>query len=116
FDYAFAQYTNVPIYKKGDAIGEFTIEKGATQKVPLVAKHPYSILLRKGDAGKGIRHELVLNRVQAPLRAGDPVGKLVVYRNDEVIKEFPVESPVAVSRAGWWKLFKRATGKLFLAD
>lgn len=116
FDYAFAQYTNVPLYKKGDAIGELTVEKGKTNKVPLVAKHPYSILLRKGDAGKGIRHELVLDRVKAPLQSGDPVGKLVVYRNDEVIKEFPVESPVAIGRAGWWTLFKRASGKLFLAD
>lgn len=116
FDFAFAQYTNVQIYKKGDPIGEFSIEKGATQKVPLVAKYPYSILLRKGDAGKGIRHELVLNRVKAPIQAGDPIGKLVVYRNDEVIKEFPVESPVAVTRAGWWQMFRRATGKLFMAD
>lgn len=116
FDFAFAQYTNVPLYKKGDAIGELAVEKGQTKKVPLVAKHSYSILLRKGDAGKGIRHELVLDRVKAPLQAGDPVGKLVVYRNDEVIKEFPVESPVAISKAGWWTLFKRASGKLFLAD
>lgn len=116
FDFAFAQYTNVPIYKKGDAIGELTIEKGATSKIPLVAKHSYSILLRKGDAGKGIRHDLVLNRVKAPIQAGDPVGKLVVYRNDEVIKEFPVESPVAVNKAGWWQLFRRSTGKLFMAD
>lgn len=116
FDYAFAQYTNVPIYKKGDAIGELQVVKGKTKNVPLVAKHSYSILLRKGDAGKGIRHQLVLDRVQAPVQIGDPVGKLVVYRNDQVIKEFPVESPVAVAKAGWWTLFKRATGKLFLTD
>ena len=116
FDYAFAQYTNVPIYKKGDAIGQLQVEKGKTKNVPLVAKHSYSILLRKGDAGKGIRHELVLDRVRAPVQIGDPIGKLVVYRDDQVIKEFPVESPVAVGRAGWWALFKRATGKLFLTD
>lgn len=116
FDYAFAQFTNVPIYKKGDAIGEFQVVKGKTKNVPLVAKHSYSILLRKGDAGKGIRHELVLDRVQAPVQIGDPIGKLVVYRDDQVIKEFPVESPVAVAKAGWWTLFKRATGKLFLTD
>lgn len=116
FDYAFAQYTNVPIYKKGDAIGEFQVVKGKTKNVPLVAKHSYSILLRKGDTGKGIRHQLVLDRVQAPVQIGDPIGKLVVYRDDQVIKEFPVESPVAVAKAGWWTLFKRATGKLFLTD
>ncbi|KIL34924.1 D-alanyl-D-alanine carboxypeptidase [Cohnella kolymensis] len=115
FDYAFAQYTNVPLYKKGDAIGTLTVEKGKVNKVPLVAKHSYSILVKKGDAGKGIRHELVLNEsVKAPIENGEPIGKLVVYRGDQVVKEFPVESPVAVDRAGWWTLLKRVTGQLFL--
>lgn len=116
FDYAFAQYTNVPIYKKGDPIGTLKVEKGKQADVPLVAKHPYSVLLKKGDAGQGIRHELVLNSaVKAPVKVGQPIGKLVVYRGDQVLKEFPLESPVAVARAGWWTLFKRTTGQLFLS-
>lgn len=115
FDYAFAQYTNVPIYKKGDPIGTLTVEKGKVNKVPLVAKHSYSVLLKKGDAGKGIRHELELSpSVKAPIQIGDTIGKLVVYRGNEVVKEFPVESPMNVGRAGWWTLLKRATGQLFL--
>ncbi|MFC5467835.1 D-alanyl-D-alanine carboxypeptidase family protein [Cohnella suwonensis] len=116
FDYAFAQYTNVPIYKKGDAIGTLEVEKGEVGKIPLTAKHSYSVLLKKGDAGKGIRHELVLEpKVKAPVEIGQSVGKLVVYRGNEVLSEFPVESPLAVDRAGWWTLLRRATGHLFFA-
>lgn len=114
FDYAFAQYTNVPLYKKGDQIGTLRIEKGTKSEVPLIAKHPYSVLLRKGEAGKDIRHELVLESgLKAPVKAGQPVGKLIVYRGSQVIKEFSVESPLTVGRAGWWTLFKRTTGQLF---
>jgi len=117
FDYAFAQFTNVSIYKKGDPIGTLTVEKGKISKVPLTAKHSYSVLLKKGDAGKGIRHELVLEpSIKAPIQSGQKVGKLIVYRDDAVVTEFSVESPVAVDRAGWWTLFRRATGQLFLAD
>jgi D-alanyl-D-alanine carboxypeptidase (penicillin-binding protein 5/6) len=117
FDYAFAQYTNIPIYKKGDSIGTLTVEKGKVGKIPLTAKHSYSVLLKKGDAGKGIRHELVLDpAVKAPVEVGQSIGKLVVYRGNEVLTEFPVESPLAVSRAGWWTLLRRATGQLFLSD
>jgi D-alanyl-D-alanine carboxypeptidase (penicillin-binding protein 5/6) len=117
FDYAFAQYTNVPIYKKGDPIGTMAVEKGKVDKVPLVAKHSYSVLLKKGDAGKGIRHELVLDsRIKAPIEAGQKIGKLVVYRGADVLTEFPVESPLAVSRAGWWTMLRRTTGQLFLSD
>lgn len=116
FDFAFAQYTNVPIYKKGDALGLLTVEKGNVDKVPLTAKHAYSVLLKKGDAGQGIRHELILNgAVKAPIAIGDPIGRLVVYRGAEVLKEFPLESPVAVERAGWWTLMKRTAGQLFMA-
>jgi D-alanyl-D-alanine carboxypeptidase (penicillin-binding protein 5/6) len=116
FDYAFAQYTNVSIYKKGDAIGTLKVAKGTKAEIPLVAKHAYSVLLKKGDAGKGIRHELLLDSsVKAPITAGQPVGRLVVYRGDAILKEFPVEAPVSVDRAGWWALFKRSTGHLFLS-
>ncbi len=117
FDYAFAQYTNVPIYKKGDPIGTLSVEKGKVGRIPLTAKHSYSILLKKGDAGKGIRHELVLDKnVKAPVEIGQPIGKLVVYRGTDVLTEFPVESPMAVDRAGWWTLLRRTTGQLFLSD
>lgn len=117
FDYAFAQYTNIPIYKKGDPIGILPVEKGKVAKIPLTAKHSYSVLVKKGDAGKGIRQELALDKnVKAPIEIGQPIGKLIVYRGDEVLSEFPVESPIAVSRAGWWMLLRRATGKLFLTE
>ena len=116
FDYAFAQYTNVQLYKKGDAIGTLPVAKGKISRIPLTAKHSYSILLKKGDAGKGIRHELVLQRdVKAPVDIGQPIGKLVVYRGNDVVSEFPVESPMAVDRAGWWTLLRRTTGHLFFS-
>ncbi len=114
FDYAFAQFTNVPIYKTGDKIGTLNVNKGTVAKLPLTAKHSYSVLVRKGDAKGDIRHELVLeDKVTAPVKAGQKVGKLIVYRGNEVMTEFPIEAPASVDRAGWWKLFKRSTGKLF---
>jgi D-alanyl-D-alanine carboxypeptidase (penicillin-binding protein 5/6) len=117
FDYAFAQYTNVPLYKKGDQIGSLKVEKGKVDRIPLTAKRSYSVLLKKGDAGQGIRHELVLApNVKAPVEIGQSIGKLVVYRGDEVLTEFPVESPMAVSRANWWTLLRRTTGHLFFSD
>ncbi|QJD87963.1 D-alanyl-D-alanine carboxypeptidase family protein [Cohnella herbarum] len=117
FDYAFAQYTNIQIYKKGDPIGTLSVEKGKVDHIPLTAKHSYSVLLKKGDAGKGIRHELVLNPdIKAPIEIGQPLGKLVVYRGSEVLTEFPVESPVAVAKAGWWTMLRRTTGHLFFSN
>lgn len=113
-DYSFAQYSNYPILKQGDAIGKLSIEKGHVPELELRAKHNYSILMKKGDSAKDIRYELKLDEeLKAPIRIGQPVGKIVVFRGSEVVKEFPVEAPVSVEKAGWWRLFKRTCGNLF---
>ena len=114
FDYAFSQYTNLPILQEGDEIGSFEIEKGQVSKITLTANRPYSVLLKKGDGVDDIRHELVLEeKIEAPITYGQAIGKIVVYKGDQVLTEFPLQSPQDVAKAGWWTLFKRSAGKLF---
>jgi D-alanyl-D-alanine carboxypeptidase (penicillin-binding protein 5/6) len=117
FDYAFSQYTSYPIYKTGDSLGDLKISKGEQAIVPLTAKHSYSMLLKKGEAGDGIRHEVqLLSELKAPIAVGQPIGKIVVYKGDQVISEFPLESSVEVKKAGWWVLVKRTAKHLFFMD
>ncbi|MFX3633547.1 MAG: D-alanyl-D-alanine carboxypeptidase family protein [Candidatus Pristimantibacillus sp.] len=115
FDYSFAQYTTHPIFKEGEEMGMIRIEKGATANLPLVAKHSYSILLKKRAKTEDIHYELQINEsLKAPVKAGQPIGKLIVYQGDQVLKEFPVEAPQSVDKAGWWKMLKRSFGSLFV--
>jgi serine-type D-Ala-D-Ala carboxypeptidase (penicillin-binding protein 5/6) len=117
FDYAFSQYTNLPIFKTGDSIGTLDVEKGKVQRVPLVATHQYSVLLKKGDAGADIRHELQLQPdLKAPIKVGQPIGKLVVFKGDASIAEFDIESPADVHKAGLWTLMKRTASRMFTID
>ena len=117
FNYAFSQYSNLPIYSAGESMGTMTIEKGHVERVELTAKHRYSVLIKKGTDVKDIRHELQLKeRLRAPIEIGEPVGKLVVYKGDAQLAEFIVESPIAVTKAGWWTMTKRTAGKLFFLD
>ncbi|MCU6795908.1 D-alanyl-D-alanine carboxypeptidase [Paenibacillus sp. WQ 127069] len=117
FDYAFSQYMSYPIYKTGDSIGELKISKGEQSVVPLTAKHSYSMLLKKGEAGSDIRHEVqLLPDLKAPIAIGQPIGKIVVYKGDQVLSEFPLESSIEVSKAGWWVLMKRSAKQLFFID
>ncbi|WP_029192949.1 D-alanyl-D-alanine carboxypeptidase family protein [Paenibacillus alginolyticus] len=117
FDYAFAQFTNYPLFKSGDSLGNFTVNKGQVSTVPLVAKQNYSILMKKGTVTGEIRHELKLDpNLRAPIVMGQPIGKIIVYNGDNLLAEYPLESPVAVDRASWWKLFKRTTSHLFHTD
>jgi D-alanyl-D-alanine carboxypeptidase (penicillin-binding protein 5/6) len=114
FDYAFSQYTSYPLYKTGDSLGEFKVSKGEQAAVPLSAKHSYSILLKKGEAGDGLRHEVqLLSDLKAPIKVGQPIGKIVVYKGEQVLSEFPLESSVEVKKASWWMLMKRTAKHLF---
>jgi D-alanyl-D-alanine carboxypeptidase (penicillin-binding protein 5/6) len=114
FDYAFSQYMSYPLLKTGDNLGSFKVSKGQTATVPLTAKHSYSLLLKKGEASAGIRKELQFNpNLKAPVQAGQTIGKLVVYKGDQLLKEFPLESPVQVNKASWWVMLKRTASHLF---
>ncbi|WP_336786827.1 D-alanyl-D-alanine carboxypeptidase family protein [Paenibacillus sp. MMO-177] len=113
-DFTFAQYTTHPIFKEGDTMGTIKVEKGAVREMPLVAKHPYSILLKKGANTQDIRYELQINEpLKAPIAIGQSIGKIVVYQGDQVVKEFPVDAPQSIDKAGWFKLLKRSFGGLF---
>lgn len=117
FDYAFSQYTNQLIVKDGDVLGDVKVKRGKPQTFQLTANHQYSVLLKKGEAGGDIRHELQLSpELKAPIAAGQPIGKIVVYKGDQKLTEFPVESPVSVPQAGWWDMLKRTASHLFFLD
>ncbi len=53
-------------------------------------------------------------REYAAVRA--EIGKLIVYKDDQKMKEFPLTSPVEVDKAGWWTLFKRTAAGMFFVD
>ncbi|MEE4561020.1 D-alanyl-D-alanine carboxypeptidase family protein [Paenibacillus polymyxa] len=114
FDYAFSQYTMKSIYKPGEKLGSVKVEKGVLPELEIQADRSYSVLVKKGGNKQTLRHELQLTpSLKAPVRVGDPVGKLVVYQNGQRLKEFNITSPVAIEKAGWWKLFKRTMSNLF---
>lgn len=117
FDYAFSQYTMHSIYKPGEVLGIVKVQKGNVPEISIQAEKDYSVLVKKGVKNPDIRHEIQLDpNVKAPVAAGQVIGKLSVYQGEQLVKEFELTSPVEVEKAGFWKLFKRTTSKLFHVD
>lgn len=117
FDYAFSQYRLQPIYKSGEVIGKVKIQKGSQKELQLAANKPIQILLKKGAGNAAITHKLVVpDKLAAPIKAGQVVGKLVVYQEDKVLREFELTAPEDIGKAGWWTLFKRTAAHLFFVD
>lgn len=114
FDYTFSQFMNYPIVKQGDELGSLRIEKGMEAELELIADRSYSVLLRKGGSVEDIRHELVMDgALKAPVKEGQPIGKLIVYQGEEVLKEYELTAPESVKKATWWRLLRRSAAGLF---
>lgn len=117
FDYAFSQYKVHPIFQAGDKIESIKIDKGSVPEIELSAQRQYSVLLKKGESAENIRYETEWNEdLQVPIKKGQEIAKLKVYNEDEMITEFSLPAPEDVEKAGWWKLLKRTTGKIFWLD
>lgn len=53
-------------------------------------------------------------KLAAPIKAGQTIGKLVVYQDGRTLTEFELTAPADIDKAGWWTLFKRTAAHLFL--
>ena len=113
FDYAFSQYKQLPIIKQGDTLGIVKVEKGLQRELPIKADKPYTVLMKKSQKPESIRHEVILNAVKAPVKKGQPIGKIVIRSDGGVIDEIEILAPETIEKAGWWKLFKRTLGHAF---
>ncbi|MNW36110.1 D-alanyl-D-alanine carboxypeptidase DacF precursor [compost metagenome] len=117
FDYAFSQYSVQPIYKTGEVIGKVKIKKGKTSNIELAASKTMSVLIKKGSEPGSITQKLELpDKLVAPVKEGQVIGKLVVYQDGKPITEFELRASTTIEKAGFWTLFKRTTSQLFFVD
>lgn len=117
FDYAFSQYALHPIYKAGEVIGKVKVQKGKAAQLELATPKTISVLVKKGTAPGSISQKLeVPDKLAAPVKEGQVVGKLIVYQDGKVLNEFELKAASEIKKAGWWTMFKRAASHLFFVD
>jgi D-alanyl-D-alanine carboxypeptidase (penicillin-binding protein 5/6) len=76
-----------------------------------VTSEPISVLTKKGGSVKDITQEVVMKQnLQAPLKKGDELGKLILKKDNKVVVESPLVAEGDIEQAGWWTLFKRVLG------
>ncbi|WP_020059412.1 D-alanyl-D-alanine carboxypeptidase family protein [Bacillus sp. 123MFChir2] len=110
-DYAFSQYMTKKMYTRGEKIQTVKVGKGKKETVDLVASENVSLLMKKGEAMKNIKKEVVAEeKVKAPIKKGDALGTLVIKKGNEVLLKQTIVAKEDVAAASWWELFKRSFG------
>jgi D-alanyl-D-alanine carboxypeptidase (penicillin-binding protein 5/6) len=100
---AFAQYSMMPVLKKGARVGQASVSAGAEKSVPAVASQDVKALLKRGEEGQ-VKVAFAGGAVAAPVRAGQPVGSVVVnFPGGQ--QRVPAVAGAAVAKEPWWKKF-----------
>ena len=110
-DFAFAQYTTQPVYKKDVELKDVIVSKGTQKKVKAVTSEPISLLTKKGEDTKKYDIKISAEKtVPAPVKKGDQLGTLHITKDGKTIVKSPIVAQETVDQASWWQLFKKSMG------
>jgi D-alanyl-D-alanine carboxypeptidase len=109
FNYAFGSYENKVIYEKGVALPE-TVEvvKGRTDALQVVPERNVSAFTQRGEDNVIVNVELP-EKISAPIKKGDAVGRAVIVRDGVVIGEVTLLAAEDVEKARLIDYIKRIT-------
>lgn len=110
--WAFREFANRPLYRKGEVLAEAEVWMGTERRVPMVA--PADILATLPVVGQEeTRLRIVYDGpIEAPIAAGQEIGRLVVEAKGLAPVTVPLVAGAAVERAGYLGRLRTAAGDL----
>ena len=82
FNYAFSQYELGTAIEENQVLKNVKVEKGVKQKVDIIPAKKVIYLKNKLDSEPNVKYEVNIDKVVAPLKAGDIVGKMKIEINN----------------------------------
>jgi serine-type D-Ala-D-Ala carboxypeptidase (penicillin-binding protein 5/6) len=111
--YAFANYALISVYPD-KALLPVRVELGKVPYVQPVIQGSDKLLTEKDVAPTVTKDVLVVEKVSAPIKAGDKLGSLVVKSGGTILGEYPIVAGDSVGRLNWGDVFTKFLRMLFL--
>ncbi len=106
-DYGFATYDSAKIAEKNVVMGSAAVQKGSAETVNAISPETVSFLVKKGEK-EGISTKVTLNSsITAPVKKGDEIGTLLVYKDKKQIQSYPLIAEADVERVGFLENYIR---------
>lgn len=99
-DWAYRTFETRKLFDPGAVIAEASVYGGARSGMPLVAREPVNVLVRRDGDDRLDAQIIYTGPLVAPVDKGAPVGKLVVLRGEAAALETPLYAGEAVARGG----------------
>jgi D-alanyl-D-alanine carboxypeptidase (penicillin-binding protein 5/6) len=97
-DWGFRNFESRLLFAEGQHIGEAKLFGGEKARVPLIGSGAIRIMVPRGTSEKLIARVVYTGPVAAPVKEGQPIGKLRVWRNDSLALEVPLKAAESVEQ------------------
>ena len=81
-DYGFNMYSIDTVVKQNKSLGKIKVNMGKTEYVDIVSKKDISVLNNSQKGKRNITYEIKTDKMVAPIKVGDTIGKISVYENN----------------------------------
>jgi D-alanyl-D-alanine carboxypeptidase (penicillin-binding protein 5/6) len=91
-EWGFRSFHARMLFAEGQTIGEAKVFGGERGRVPLVPARAVRLMLPRNSSDKIIARIVYTGPVPAPVKKGQAIGRLKVWRNDAVALDMPLEA------------------------
>ena len=98
-NYGFSNYSLKEVVDGDVSVGKVTVKNGKIKEIDAYSSSDINLLVVKNEEGNARVEVNLLPEIDAPVKVGDILGEVKVYRDDEIYSS-PVESRTAVEERG----------------
>jgi len=89
-------FDHKPLFAKGESIGSIPIYGGASGQVELIADNPVKVMIPRGSAERLSGRIVFTGPVVAPVKEGDQIARLKIYRGQTLALDVPLRASASV--------------------
>ncbi len=111
FNYGFANFENKNIIDCDKVIQEIPVSKGKESMAKVYSKECFSAVVKKGDKLEYNTSIHLPEKIKAPLKNGDSVGKITISKEGNIIKEIDLIVKIDIEKLGFKDCIDRVVEK-----
>lgn len=106
-DYGYAKYKMIEVINPSTIVSKEEVERGKQKYVEIMPKESSIIVTEKTNKIGEISYDITVDKISAPIKVGDIVGKIIVKSDNEVIDEVELTVKEDIEKANILKLYGR---------
>lgn len=112
-DYGFNMYSINKVVDKNKSLGKKDVNMGKKEKVNIQVLNDVTVLNNNQKNKRNITYDISLDKIKAPVKIGDIVGKIMVYEDGKYLMSENVTVMENIDKANIFKVTLRNIRDIF---